>query len=158
MINEAKLKHIIGEELSAVSRKHFASQGDVDRVIQRVKECIVEKARRKEKEDNSFVPGVGYDEKKDYKRLNKQMIAVFRVMLSGEWMTQQEISERSGACITSLRARFSDLRSKRWGGHQVLTERVKDGSGTWKYRLIPNKESMTYQDFIQSRNEFTNAS
>lgn len=106
-----------------------------------------------EEEDNlhnpHFVGDKGYEKELDQKRLNKQLFAVFHFMMDGQWHTQQEIAD-SGVNITSIRSRLADLRMKRWGGHQVLSERVPGQNGLWHYKLIPNKDSLTFQHYSEA--------
>lgn len=102
--------------------------------------------------DDPHFSGKTYEKGEDQKRLNKQMFSVFDAMIDEQWYTQQEVADKSGQCITSLRARFSDLRQPRWGRQTLLAERVKGGNGLWRYKLIPNKESMTYAKYIEQKN------
>lgn len=100
-------------------------------------------------DDPHFAGEKGYEKEIDQRRLNKQLFTVFHFMMDGQWHTQQEIAD-AGVNITSIRSRLADLRMKRWGGHQVLSERVRDNSGLWHYKLIPNKDSLTFQHYMET--------
>lgn len=77
--------------------------------------------------------GSTYDRDADRARLNKQALAVYRVMLDHRWHTLAEISARTDAPEASVSARLRDLRKARFGAHTV--DRMRCGGGLWAYRL-----------------------
>lgn len=154
------LHDIVGRALQEASHRRMTTIGERDAVCaeieQHYKPRIFSDAIAQEDEEGDlnnpeFLGKKGYDKKQDQERLGKQLRVVFGYMLDEQWHTQQEVADGSGACITSLRARFSDLRSKRWGEHRVDAERRKEGKGTWYYRLTPNRDSKTYTNYLIDR-------
>jgi hypothetical protein len=120
-------------------------------------ESIAQNEEEMNRDDPKFFGKKGYDKEQDQKRLTKQMYAMFSYMLDDKWHTLQEIADGAPVTITSIRARMSDLRHPRWGGHTILAERKKEGKGTWYYRLIPNKESLTWKEYEKNPYFFSKA-
>lgn len=79
----------------------------------------------------------------DSERLTKGILRVFRFMLDGKWHTTTEIARGAGVPENSASAHYRSLRKNRWGAHTVERMRVTD-AGLFKYRLMPNVNSMTY--------------
>ena len=90
--------------------------------------------------------GETYNPGKDRVRLSSQMMRVFDVVKSGQWLTLAEISAQADAPEASVSARLRDLRKDTFGGHDVQRERVGGTGGTFKYRLIVNKNVETTGD------------
>ena len=82
--------------------------------------------------------GHTYDPKLDQKRLSTQYMAVWNIMIDGQWHTESEIrtitNNPAGSGVT---ARFRDFRKKRFGAHTVERERVPGKRGLHKYKLTP---------------------
>lgn len=78
--------------------------------------------------------GATYDERRDGKRLQIQLERVRSIMLPGEWLTLNEISERMGGAPTaSISARLRDLRKFHFGGYDV--QRRYRERGLWEYHV-----------------------
>lgn len=83
--------------------------------------------------------GATYDPERDGERLGREMTAVARLMLDGEWRTLAYISETLEMTTgirypeASISARLRDLRKPRFGSHTV--ERRYCGAGLWEYRV-----------------------
>lgn len=85
--------------------------------------------------------GPAFDPEKDVAILAGHLLAVFKVMRSGNWLTDYEISEASGCPVTSVGAQRRHLRKPRFGSHTVeRRRRVVDGeeTRTHEYKLTPN--------------------
>ena len=78
--------------------------------------------------------GETFERKRDGKRLNAQLTAVYWLMRSGEWYTLQKISDATGAPMQSASARIRDLRKTAFLGATV--ERRFVSKGVFEYRLI----------------------
>ena len=100
--------------------------------------------------------GDTYIPEKDRVRLSSQMMRVFKVMESGQWLTLAEISTQADAPESSVSARLRDLRKDTFGGHTVERERLGGGGGTHKYKLIVNRyiETITDENGDSSSVEF----
>jgi hypothetical protein len=83
--------------------------------------------------------GNTFDEKMDGDRLRKQLAAVWRAVSNGRWWLLEQLSTEVGAPEASVSARLRDFRKKKFGGHTVLRERIPNGHGLHRYRLIKNK-------------------
>ncbi len=79
--------------------------------------------------------GRTYNPELDEMRLSKQINRVWRNVNDSHWHTLAQISERTGIPEASVSARLRDFRKSRFGGHEVLRERVE--GGLWRYKLIP---------------------
>lgn len=79
--------------------------------------------------------GATYDALQDHSRLHTQLRDVRDFMLDGEWRSLHIISSATGYPEASVSARLRDLRKIRFGGYTVLRRRVKDGMGTFQYRV-----------------------
>lgn len=76
--------------------------------------------------------GGTYDAARDRARLNRQALAVFRVMRDRQWHTLPEIAAMTGEPEASISARLRDLRKPRFGGH--IIDRRYVGDGLWEYQ------------------------
>ena len=72
----------------------------------------------------------------DTPRLTAQLERVRAVMAGGDWWTPEQLEAATGDRWASISARIRDLRKSWAGGHTVERERVKDGGGTFRYRLL----------------------
>ena len=83
--------------------------------------------------------GETYDEKRDRKRLVKQLVKVFHATEDKRWHTLKELSELcGGAPEASVSARLRDLRKEKFGSYRVRRRYV--GDGLWQYRVLPPRE------------------
>lgn len=89
----------------------------------------------------SYVPplgrvadGVTFEEGRDGKRLNDQLLRVFKAMRDGKWHTLSDLHEATGDPEQSISARLRDLRKPHVLGAIIEREYVE--SGVWKYRLV----------------------
>ncbi len=81
--------------------------------------------------------GETYDPLLDGNRLRHQLGKVFEAMMRGEWLTLEEIQQRSGQPQASISARLRDLRKPRFGSY--ILERRPRGErdlGQFEYRLL----------------------
>lgn len=85
--------------------------------------------------------GPVYDKGKDFKRLTGQIRRVKQILLVGDWLTLEEIQERTkrpekwkGDPHTSVAAQLRNLRKARFGGHVINKQRRGD-AGLWEYRM-----------------------
>ncbi len=99
--------------------------------------------------DNPHFDGAAV-EKQDNPRLTKGIFRVFDFMMDGKYHTTAEIAVGAGVPENSASAHYRSLRKKRWGGHTIERIRVTD-SGLFKYRLIPNRDSMTFALYMQDK-------
>lgn len=83
--------------------------------------------------------GETYHAPQDCKRLTGQLGAVHETMSSGEWLSLNDISIRTGKPEASISARLRDLRKPRFGSHVVNRQRSKRGGGTWVYCMEPSQ-------------------
>lgn len=72
----------------------------------------------------------------DTPRLTAQLERVRAVMAGGDWWTPEQLEAATGDRWASISARLRDFRKAMHGGHTVERERVKDGGGTFRYRLL----------------------
>lgn len=82
--------------------------------------------------------GKTYDPARDEDRLKTQLFNVWRLMKDGRWRTLEQISVKVGCPEASVSARLRDFRKRKFGGHVVEREYVRQG--LFKYRLILNEE------------------
>jgi hypothetical protein len=84
--------------------------------------------------------GDTFDPTLDEERLRKQLALVWRIMFDGQWRTLAQLSrEADGAPEASVSARLRDFRKAKFGGHTVERQRIPNGNGLHRYRLIPRK-------------------
>lgn len=88
---------------------------------------------REIKEFNDF-GGVTFDPEQDKERLGEQLWRVLNVCLDGNWHTLSELSEKTGDPESSISARLRDIR-KKYGSAAMESRRLKEGKGTWIYRV-----------------------
>lgn len=81
--------------------------------------------------------GATFEPKRDGKRLNKQLTAVFELMRDGKWRTLEQISQVTKAPLQSASARLRDLTKQKFGQHTKERRFVADG--LFEYRIIENK-------------------
>lgn len=77
--------------------------------------------------------GVTFDPARDTSRLNRQALAVWRVMRDGQWHTLAELSGATGYPEASVSARLRDLRKRRFGSRRVDRMYLGDGLHAYKY-------------------------
>jgi len=85
-----------------------------------------------------FFDGADYNHARDFKRLAKQLNAVFQLMKDGEWRTLNEIASTTNYPHASVSACLRDLRKERFGAYTV--DRKYLGNGLYAYRVIVPKE------------------
>ena len=78
--------------------------------------------------------GQTYLPKRDGARLSHQLSAVKRIVLDGQWRTDQQIADMIGAPHASIGARRRDLKKAKFGGFRVESRHV--GNGLYKYRVL----------------------
>ena len=81
--------------------------------------------------------GRTYSPVDDYDRLNRQARDVWDAMRDMAWHTLPELSGLTGHPEASVSARLRDFRKDQFGGHEVQRERVPNGNGLHRYRLVP---------------------
>ena len=80
--------------------------------------------------------GETFDPQQDGPRLHRQLATVKAQMAGGRWYSLAELERLTGYPQASISARLRDLRKSRFGGYTVERQRLKDGSGTWFYRVV----------------------
>jgi hypothetical protein len=80
--------------------------------------------------------GSTFEPRRDGKRLNAQLTAVYSIIKDGQWRTLSQIAEQAGAPEPSVSARLRDLKKQKFGSYQI--EKQYLGSGLWQYRMVPN--------------------
>lgn len=111
------------------------------------------KAISSKEEDNLDDPhfkGVAYEKEIDQKALAHGFFKVFFYMAETEWSLDTEISRETGVYIPSVQRYRSYCRSVEWGSHTVERRR-RAGCRIFEYRLIPNKESLTWNEYLKSK-------
>jgi DNA-directed RNA polymerase specialized sigma24 family protein len=105
----------------------------VFRVICR--DCIdtIKQAQSRAQVFESF-DGITFDPEQDAERLGEQMCRVLTVCLDDNWHTLSELSEKTGDPESSISARLRDVR-KKWGKAAMQSKRLKEGKGTWIYKV-----------------------
>lgn len=98
--------------------------------------------------DDPHFDGAAVEKKLDQERLTKGIFRVFDFMHAGHWLTIQEIARGAEVPENSASAHMRSLRKARWGSHTVERMRVTE-SGLFKYRLVPNKDSLTYAHYLK---------
>jgi len=84
--------------------------------------------------------GDTFDPKLDEDRLRRQLAEVWRIMSDGQWRTLRSLSAEADAPEASVSARLRDFRKPKFGGHTVQRERIPNGNGLHRYRVIPRKK------------------
>ena len=79
--------------------------------------------------------GATFDRERDGERLGRQMEAVKRLMLDGQWRTLADIADYAQGSEAACSARLRDLRKIRYGCF-VVHRRYK-ANGVWEYRVEP---------------------
>jgi hypothetical protein len=77
--------------------------------------------------------GTTYDPREDHKRLNGQLLDVFKLMSDGQWRTLADISSVVEGSEASISARLRDLRKPKYGARSVERERIE--GGLYRYRI-----------------------
>lgn len=78
----------------------------------------------------------------DRPRLLSQFDRIMDYMGDGEWHTQFDIAEATGAPQGSV---GSQLRNARVDGHNIEKRRQTDEGGTWEYRLVKPETGIARQ-------------
>jgi hypothetical protein len=81
--------------------------------------------------------GPAYNEKRDGKRIRRQLDDVRDHMLDGAWRSLPQIASETRHPEASVSAQLRHLRKERFGRYRVEKKRASDGSGLWLYRLLP---------------------
>ncbi len=77
--------------------------------------------------------GETYVEGLDKVRLTSQLRKVYEAMSDGQWRTLRALSRITGSSESSVSARLRDLRKQKFGGRDILRERVS--KGLYHYRV-----------------------
>lgn len=152
-----KLKMIVSQYMSESAYKKIATAGMVDECVQKIMELADAKSfseaiSQNEEEMNMDDPhfdGKAYEKDIDQGRLVRGHLKVFHLMVDSEWRTLREISAATRRPEASVSATLRDFRKKRWGSHTVDRKRHPDMKGIFIYRLVPNKESLTWHNYIK---------
>jgi len=91
--------------------------------------------------------GDTFDPALDEDRLRRQLNDVWVVVRDGQWYTLKYIAYEVNAPEASVSARLRDFRKTKFGGHTVLRERIPNGNGLHRYRVIPRKAEQLKLDF-----------
>ena len=78
--------------------------------------------------------GDDYQPKRDNVRLTGQLLRIWEVVKDGKWVTLGELAQKTGDPEASISAQLRHLRKKRFGGHKVEKEFIKNG--LYRYRVI----------------------
>lgn len=81
--------------------------------------------------------GDTYEAPLDKDRLHGQLERVRVLMSDRKWRTLAEIHEEVGGPEASVSARLRDLRKPKFGGLRVERERIPEGNGLFRYRVLP---------------------
>jgi hypothetical protein len=81
--------------------------------------------------------GDTYDEKRDGRRLNRQLMAVWMVVRDERWRTLAQIADETGEPEASISARLRDFRKPKIMGATVDRRHVS--KGLWEYRVVGGK-------------------
>lgn len=77
----------------------------------------------------------------DHNRLEKQFVAIMRVMMDGKWRTVHEIHQLTSFLHTSISAQLRNLRKIGFGSHTVKSnERAPD---LYEFQVILNQKDPT---------------
>lgn len=77
--------------------------------------------------------GAAIDQERDGCRLTDQILRVYNVMKSGEWMTVARIAEITGDPEPSVSAQYRNLRKAKFGSHVIEKRYV--GNGLFEFRM-----------------------
>lgn len=81
--------------------------------------------------------GKTYEREFDCDRLNRQMRAIYEIMIDGQWRTIEQISKITHFNHASISARLRDFRKTRFGAFEVERRRKGDPKGgLFEYRLL----------------------
>jgi len=84
--------------------------------------------------------GATYEKPKDGERLTTLMGRVYELMRDGKWRTLRQIASKCNGTEASVSARLRDLRKEkfrsRYPSKDVIRERVPDGNGLHRYRVV----------------------
>ena len=77
----------------------------------------------------------------DKPRLQRQREKVLEKMKDGVWRTLYDLSEAIGEPSPSVSVRLREFNYDKWAhlGYWKERERVKEGKGTYIYRLVPRR-------------------
>jgi hypothetical protein len=79
---------------------------------------------------SDYVPGT------DNVRLDSQLGRVWKAMVTGYWLTLDELHERTGDPHASISAQLRHLRKPRFGAYVIeKRRRGKPEGGLWEYRM-----------------------
>jgi len=84
--------------------------------------------------------GDDYNPDLDQKRLTGQICRIYREMISGKWLTVDEIAAATNDPQTSVSAQIRNLRKPAFGGH-FIPKRRRVISGLYEFKLTVNPES-----------------
>lgn len=88
--------------------------------------------------------GATFNQARDGARLQCQLDAVRRLMLSGGWWTLAKLSERAQGSEASVSARLRDLRKPKFGAYHI--ERRYVSNGVWEYHLKTGEAHGTHSN------------
>lgn len=88
---------------------------------------------------------------KDHDRLEKQFVAIMRVMMDGKWRTVDEIHQLTGFLHTSISAQLRNLRKIGFGSHTVNpNERDR---ALWEFQVILNTKDPIAQQLLKEQED-----
>lgn len=82
---------------------------------------------------NTFGPS--YNEQIDGPAIKRQHEAIRDLMLVGDWLTLDEIAERTSYTTASISAQLRHLRKKAFGSYRV-EKRRRRGFRVWEYKVL----------------------
>lgn len=86
--------------------------------------------------DNIRFNGSTYNPQNDKKRLVGQIERVYVCMANNDWLTLDEIAQKTGDPHASISAQLRNLRKERFGKYNILKRSRGDRSrGLWEYKL-----------------------
>lgn len=166
---QTAIQSVLSRHLQNVCRKKFVNIGDVEAATKEVLDCVNPSAREpafstrilegQEEENNIDDPhfdGKHYEKEIDQGRLTKTLENVFLFMILHGWVTDEEIAEGTGGYLPTVGRSRRYLKAAKWGAHTIEARRREvrgKKGGTWEYKLIPNKDSLTYKNFMKNRNK-----
>ena len=114
------------------------------------------------KKEESFSTRINIDEEDptykgdveevDVAPLNKGLFNVFDYMLKtwggDAWFTNFEIARGADVSLVSVGSFVRALRREKWGAHTV-EKRRRGTTRSYEYRLVPNKDSFTYRNYLK---------
>lgn len=78
--------------------------------------------------------GTTFEPKRDGKRLNQQLVKVWKLMQDGCWRTLAQIADETNSPEASVSARLRDCRKPKFGGYTIEREHI--AKGLWCYRMV----------------------